>query len=317
MHQTTTLSDPIVSISDLDKIYSGGHHALKDANLQIKRGEILALLGPNGAGKTTLISIVCGIVRPSAGTVTVAGHDIIRDYRAARTMIGLVPQELTTDAFESVWSTVTFSRGLFGKKSNPAYIEKILRDLSLWDKKDVKIKELSGGMKRRVMIAKALSHEPEILFLDEPSAGVDVELRRDMWEMVRGLREQGVTIILTTHYIEEAEEMADRIGIISKGEIILVEEKTALMRKLGKKQLTLNLAEPMSTIPAELADWKLELKADGNELQYVFDANEERTGIPSLLRRMSDLGIAFKDLNTSQSSLEDIFVSMVSDRKSR
>jgi ABC-2 type transport system ATP-binding protein len=317
MLQTTSVSDPIVSISGLSKVYSGGHEALRQADLDIRRGEILALLGPNGAGKTTLISIVCGIVRPSSGKVTVDGHDIIRDYRATRTRIGLVPQELTTDAFESVWSTVTFSRGLFGKPSNPALIEKILRDLSLWEKKDVKIKELSGGMKRRVMIAKALSHEPDILFLDEPSAGVDVELRRDMWEMVRRLRDQGVTIILTTHYIEEAEEMADRIGVISKGEIILVEEKTALMKKLGKKQLTLNLAEPMDAIPAELSDWKLELKAEGNELQYVFDANEERTGIPSLLRRMSDLGIAFKDLNTSQSSLEDIFVSLVSDRGTR
>ncbi|MBA3676554.1 MAG: ABC transporter ATP-binding protein [Sphingosinicella sp.] len=317
MLQTSQNSDPIVSISGLSKIYSGGHEALKQADLDIRRGEILALLGPNGAGKTTLISIVCGIVRPSSGTVMVDGHDIIRDYRETRTRIGLVPQELTTDAFESVWSTVTFSRGLFGKPSNPTLIEKILRDLSLWDKKDVKIKELSGGMKRRVMIAKALSHEPDILFLDEPSAGVDVELRRDMWEMVRRLRDLGVTIILTTHYIEEAEEMADRIGIISKGEIILVEDKKALMKKLGKKQLTLNLAEPMETLPPELADWKLELKAEGNELQYVFDANEDRTGIPSLLRRMSDLGIAFKDLNTSQSSLEDIFVSMVSERGGR
>jgi ABC-2 type transport system ATP-binding protein len=314
MPQPDRISDPIVSISGLSKTYAGGHQALKQADLEIRRGEILALLGPNGAGKTTLISIVCGIVRPSSGTVTVDGDDIIRDYRRTRTRIGLVPQELTTDAFESVWSTVTFSRGLFGKPSNPGHIEKVIRDLSLWDKKDAKIKELSGGMKRRVMIAKALSHEPDILFLDEPSAGVDVELRRDMWEMVRRLRDQGVTIILTTHYIEEAEEMADRIGIISRGEIVLVEDKKALMKKLGKKQLTLNLAEPMDIIPAELSDWKLELKAEGSELQYVFDANEERTGIPSLLRRMSDLGIAFKDLNTSQSSLEDIFVSMVSER---
>ena len=314
MPQTDRTFDPIISISGLSKTYAGGHQALKQADLEIRRGEILALLGPNGAGKTTLISIVCGIVRPSSGTVTVDGDDIIRDYRRTRTRIGLVPQELTTDAFESVWSTVTFSRGLFGKPSNPGHIEKVLRDLSLWDKKDAKIKELSGGMKRRVMIAKALSHEPDILFLDEPSAGVDVELRRDMWDMVRALRDQGVTIILTTHYIEEAEEMADRIGIISRGEIILVEDKKALMKKLGKKQLTLNLAEPMDSVPAELSDWKLELKAEGSELQYVFDANEERTGIPSLLRRMSDLGIAFKDLNTSQSSLEDIFVSMVSER---
>jgi ABC-2 type transport system ATP-binding protein len=314
MPQPDRTFDPIVSISGLSKTYAGGHQALKQADLDIRRGEILALLGPNGAGKTTLISIVCGIVRPSSGTVMVDGDDIIRDYRRTRTRIGLVPQELTTDAFESVWSTVTFSRGLFGKKSNPGHIEKVLRDLSLWDKKDAKIKELSGGMKRRVMIAKALSHEPDILFLDEPSAGVDVELRRDMWDMVRRLRDQGVTIILTTHYIEEAEEMADRIGIISKGEIVLVEDKKALMKKLGKKQLTLNLSETMGAIPAELSDWKLELKAEGSELQYVFDANEERTGIPSLLRRMSDLGIAFKDLNTSQSSLEDIFVSMVSER---
>jgi ABC-2 type transport system ATP-binding protein len=314
LQTTTSTADPVVTVSGLGKTYASGHQALKDANLEIKRGEILALLGPNGAGKTTLISIICGIVRPSSGTVTVDGHDIIRDYRETRTAIGLVPQELTTDAFESVWSTVSFSRGLFGKPPNPSYIEKILRDLSLWDKKDVKIKELSGGMKRRVMIAKALSHEPTILFLDEPSAGVDVELRRDMWEMVRALRSSGVTIILTTHYIEEAEEMADRIGVISKGEILLVEEKAALMAKLGKKQLTLNLADPMTAIPPELAEWKLELKADGNELLYVFDATSERTGIPSLLRRMSDLGIAFKDLNTQQSSLEDIFVSLVSDR---
>jgi ABC-2 type transport system ATP-binding protein len=305
----------IVSIENLTKTYASGHQALKSTNLQIERGEILALLGPNGAGKTTLISIICGIVNPTSGIVRVDGHDIIRDYREARTKIGLVPQELTTDAFETVWDTVTFSRGLFGKPRNPAHIEKVLRSLSLWEKKDAKIKELSGGMKRRVMIAKALSHEPLVLFLDEPTAGVDVELRRDMWNMVRDLRTSGVTIILTTHYIEEAEEMADRIGVISKGEIILVEDKNALMAKLGKKELSLNLSEPMAAIPAELADWKLELKADGNELHYVFDTNDERTGIPSLLRRMSDLGIGFKDLNTRQSSLEDIFVSLVHEEK--
>lgn len=318
MHQTSTPThEPIVRVSGLSKVYAGGHQALKSADLEIRRGEILALLGPNGAGKTTLISIICGIVNPTSGTVTVNGHDIIKDYRETRSTIGLVPQELNTDAFESVWSTVTFSRGLFGKPRNPAHIEKVLRALSLWDKKDVKIKELSGGMKRRVMIAKALSHEPQVLFLDEPTAGVDVELRRDMWEMVRELRKSGVTIILTTHYIEEAEEMADRIGVISRGEIILVEEKASLMQKLGKKQLTLNLAEPMESIPPELSDWDLEIKADGNELLYVFDANHERTGIPSLLRRMSDLGIAFKDLHTRQSSLEEIFVSLVTERNAR
>jgi ABC-2 type transport system ATP-binding protein len=313
----TSIAEPIVRVSGLTKIYQGGHEALKGADLEIRRGEILALLGPNGAGKTTLISIICGIVNPTSGTVTVNGHDIIRDYRQTRSAIGLVPQELTTDAFESVWSTVTLSRGLFGKPRNPAHIEKVLRDLSLWDKKDVKIKELSGGMKRRVMIAKALSHEPSVLFLDEPSAGVDVELRRDMWQMVRDLRESGVTIILTTHYIEEAEEMADRIGVISKGEIILVEDKAALMSKLGKKELTLNLTEPMQTIPPELSDWQLDLRADGSELHYIFDGNAERTGIPSLLKRMTDLGIAFKDLKTHQSSLEDIFVSLVTTRTGR
>ena len=305
---------PIISVTDLSKTYATGQHALKDVNLEIRRGEIFALLGPNGAGKTTLISIICGIVNPSEGTVLADGHDIVRDYRAARTKIGLVPQELSTDAFETVWATVNFSRGLFGKPRNHAYVEKVLRDLSLWDKKDSKIMTLSGGMKRRVMIAKALSHEPQILFLDEPSAGVDVELRRDMWELVRGLRESGVTIILTTHYIEEAEEMADRIGVISKGELILVEEKAALMTKLGRKQLTLALQEPLAAIPPELADWRLELGKEGNELVYTFDANDERTGIPSLLRRLADLGIAFKDLNTSQSSLEEIFVSLVTER---
>jgi ABC-2 type transport system ATP-binding protein len=306
---------PVVSIRGLSKRYEGGHEALKDVSLDIARGEIFALLGPNGAGKTTLISIVCGIVTATAGEVEVDGHDIVRDYRAARTRIGLVPQELHTDAFESVWSTVTFSRGLFGKPPNPAHIEKVLRDLSLWDKRKARIMELSGGMKRRVMIAKALSHEPDILFLDEPTAGVDVELRRDMWELVRRLRESGVTIILTTHYIEEAEEMADRVGVISRGELIVVEQKSMLMKKLGKKELTLNLSEVMDSVPPELAEWNLTLKADGHELEYVFDGNAERTGVPSLLSTMRDLGIGFKDLNTRQSSLEDIFVSLVHERE--
>jgi ABC-2 type transport system ATP-binding protein len=305
------VSEPIISIRGLGKTYKSGLEALKTIDLEIEQGEIFALLGPNGAGKTTLISIVCGIVTPSAGSVSVAGHDIGRDYRAARRMIGLVPQELHTDAFESVIATVTFSRGLFGCAPNPAFIEKVLKELSLWDKRKSKIMELSGGMKRRVMIAKALSHEPDILFLDEPTAGVDVELRRDMWNLVRQLRESGVTIILTTHYIEEAEEMADRVGVISQGELIVVEEKTSLMKKLGKKELTLNLTEVMDAIPPELADWDLSLQADGHELLYVFDANAEKTGVPSLLRRMSDAGIGFKDLHTRQSSLEDIFVSLV------
>ena len=305
---------PVVSIRNVSKRYAGGHEALKDVSLDIERGEIFALLGPNGAGKTTLISIVCGIVTASGGTVQVDGHDITRDYRGARTKIGLVPQELHTDAFEPVWSTVAFSRGLFGRPSNPAYIEKILRDLSLWDKRKAKIKELSGGMKRRVMIAKALSHEPDILFLDEPTAGVDVELRRDMWNLVRRLRESGVTIILTTHYIEEAEEMADRVGVISRGELVVVEEKNALMKKLGKKQLTLSLAEPLAAVPPELGEWDLALDAGGTVLRYTFDANADRTGVPSLLRRMSDIGIGFKDLETKQSSLEDIFVSLVTER---
>ena len=273
---------PIISISNLTKTYASGLQALKSVDLEIRKGEIFALLGPNGAGKTTLISIVCGIVTPTEGVVVVDGHDIVRDYRAARSKIGLVPQELTTDAFESVWATVSFSRGLFGRAPNPAYIEKVLRDLSLWDKRNDKIMTLSGGMKRRVLIAKALSHEPEILFLDEPTAGVDVELRRDMWALVRGLRESGVTIILTTHYIDEAEEMADRIGVINKGELIVVEEKIELMKKLGKKQLTLNLLEPLAAIPVELGDWRLALKAGGRELEYTFDAHEERTGIPTL-----------------------------------
>ena len=305
---------PVISIRGLGKTYQSGQEALRDVDLDIEKGEIFALLGPNGAGKTTLISIVCGIVTPTSGTVEVEGRDIADHYREVRARIGLVPQELHTDAFESVWSTVSFSRGLFGCPPNPAYIESVLRDLSLWDKRKAKIMELSGGMKRRVMIAKALSHEPEILFLDEPTAGVDVELRRDMWNLVRRLRDSGVTIILTTHYIEEAEEMADRIGVVSHGRLILVEEKARLMKKLGKKQLTLNLAEPMTELPPELGEWDLTIKAEGNELLYVFDVNAERTGIPSLLRRMSDLGIAFKDLNTEQSSLEDIFVSLVSTR---
>ncbi|HEX6015514.1 MAG TPA: ABC transporter ATP-binding protein [Geminicoccaceae bacterium] len=305
---------PILSISGVTKTYASGLQALKRVDLEIRKGEIFALLGPNGAGKTTLINIVCGIVVPTEGVVVADGHDITRDYRAARSKIGLVPQELTTDAFETVWATVSFSRGLFGRAPNPGHVGKVLRDLSLWDKRADKIMTLSGGMKRRVMIAKALSHEPEILFLDEPTAGVDVELRRDMWALVRGLRESGVTIILTTHYIEEAEDMADRVGVISKGELILVEDKAELMKKLGKKQLTLNLQEPLAAIPPELGDWGLELGAGGSELEYTFDANAERTGVPSLLRRLSDLGIGFKDLNTRQSSLEDIFVSLVRDR---
>jgi ABC-2 type transport system ATP-binding protein len=301
----------IISIRDLGKTYATGFQALKSVNLEIERGEILALLGPNGAGKTTLISIVCGIVQPSAGSVAADGHDIVRDYRAARAMIGLVPQELSTDAFETVWATVRFSRGLFGKAPDDAYLERVLRDLSLWDKKDSKIMTLSGGMKRRVLIAKALSHEPRILFLDEPTAGVDVELRHDMWQMVRKLREDGVTIILTTHYIEEAEEMADRIGVISKGELILVEDKHVLMRKLGKKQLTLTLQEPLAAVPAALADLPLELAADGTALVYTFDTQHEDTGIATLLRRLGEHGIDFKDLHSSESSLEDIFVSLV------
>ena len=301
----------VISIQGLTKTYKSGHQALKRVDLEIEKGEIFALLGPNGAGKTTMISIVCGIVTPSSGTITADGHDIQSDYRAARTRIGLVPQELTTDAFETVWATVSFSRGLFGKAPSPAHVEQILRDLSLWDKKDAKIMTLSGGMKRRVMIAKALSHEPEILFLDEPTAGVDVELRRDMWALVRRLRDRGVTIILTTHYIEEAEEMADRVGVILKGELILVEKTADLMQKLGKKTLTLNLQEPLAALPPELADWNLTLQGDGTELEYVFDSNAEKTGVPSLMRRLSDLGIGFKDLSTRQSSLEDIFVGLV------
>jgi ABC-2 type transport system ATP-binding protein len=303
---------PVISVSNLYKTYSSGLHALKDVNLQIRPGEIFALLGPNGAGKTTLISIICGIVNATHGVVLADGHDIIRDYRAARSKIGLVPQELTTDAFESVWDTVKFSRGLFGKAPDPAYLEKVLRDLSLWEKKDSKILTLSGGMKRRVMIAKALSHEPRILFLDEPTAGVDVELRRAMWDMVRGLRQSGVTIILTTHYIQEAQEMADRIGVINKGEIILVEEKTVLMKKLGEKKLTLQLRNPLRSVPADLAEWHLELSADGTELVYTFDTQRERTGIATLLSKLGEHGISIRDLQTSESSLEDIFVSLVS-----
>ncbi|HZZ70111.1 MAG TPA: ABC transporter ATP-binding protein [Phenylobacterium sp.] len=308
------MPQPIISIEGLSKTYAGGFQALKDVSLTIDRGEIFALLGPNGAGKTTLIGVTCGIVNPTAGRVLADGHDVVKDYRAARTKIGLVPQELSTDAFETVWATVNFSRGLFGKPKNTAYVEQVLRDLSLWDKKDSRIMALSGGMKRRVMIAKALSHEPQILFLDEPTAGVDVELRRDMWEMVRGLRESGVTIILTTHYIEEAEEMADRIGVISRGELILVEEKTELMRKLGKKQLTLHLQEPLSAVPKGLAGYDLALANEGAELVYTFDAQAEDTGIAALLRRLSEQGVDFKDLRTEQSSLEDIFVNLVRTR---
>jgi ABC-2 type transport system ATP-binding protein len=298
----------------VSKTYKSGLQALKPINLEIEKGEIFALLGPNGAGKTTLISIICGIVNPSSGVIIADGHDIVRDFKPARKKIGLVPQELHTDAFEKVINTVSFSRGLFGFAPNPAYIEKVLRDLSLWDKRNSKIMELSGGMKRRVMIAKALSHEPKILFLDEPSAGVDVELRRDMWEMVRALRDNGVTIILTTHYIEEAEEMADRVGVISKGELILVEQKDALMRKLGKKQLTLDLQTPLAAVPEGLNGYRVELASEGRQLIYSFDANAEDTGIPSLLRRLSELGVDFKDLHTEQSSLEDIFVSLVHNR---
>jgi ABC-2 type transport system ATP-binding protein len=302
---------PIISIRQLGKTYASGFQALKSVDLDIQRGEIFALLGPNGAGKTTLISIICGIVTPSSGSVTADGHDVVRDFRAARSKIGLVPQELSTDAFETVWSTVSFSRGLFGKPANPAYIEKVLRDLSLWDKKDSKIMALSGGMKRRVLIAKALSHEPRILFLDEPTAGVDVELRKGMWDMVRELRTSGVTIILTTHYIEEAEEMADRIGVISKGELILVEDKAVLMRKLGKKQLTLTLRTPLQQMPDALAGLPLELAAEGHALVYTFDTQHEETGIAALLKQLAELGIDFKDLHSSESSLEDIFVSLV------
>ena len=302
---------PIISIKKLSKVYKSGFQALKNIDLEIQRGEIFALLGPNGAGKTTLISIICGIVNPSSGTVLADGHDVVTDYRAARAKIGLVPQELSTDVFETVWATVNFSRGMFGKAPNPALVENVLRTLSLWDKRHERIIALSGGMKRRVMIAKALSHEPQILFLDEPTAGVDVVLRRDMWEMVRRLRESGVTIILTTHYIEEAEEMADRIGVILNGEILLVEDKKQLMAKLGKKQLRIHLQQPLEQIPAALAYLPLELAVDGNELIYTFDAQQEQTGIAEMLRALGDHDIGFKDLRSTESSLEDIFVNLV------
>ena len=301
----------IISVRGLSKTYEGGFEALKHVDLEIRRGEILALLGPNGAGKTSLISIICGIVNATAGTVTVGGHDIVRDYRKSREMIGLVPQELATDAFETVWATVSHSRGLFGRKPNPAHIESVLRDLTLWDKKDNKIRELSGGMKRRVMIAKALSHEPEILFLDEPTAGVDVELRKEMWALVRRLRAAGTTVILTTHYIEEAEEMADRIGVVNRGELLLVEDKHTLMRKLGKKQLVLELATPLAALPAELDGRNLELGKDGETLVYTYDTQGERTGIAALLNELGEHGIRYRDLNTHESSLEEIFVSLV------
>jgi ABC-2 type transport system ATP-binding protein len=307
-------TDAIVSVSRLNKTYASGFQALRDVDLTIRRGEIFALLGPNGAGKTTLIGIICGLVKPTSGTIVADGHDIVRDYRAARAKIGLVPQELHTDAFETVWNTARFSRGLFGKKSDPAYLEKILKDLSLWDKKDAKIMALSGGMKRRVLIAKALAHEPRILFLDEPTAGVDVELRRDMWEMMRGLRANGVTIILTTHYIEEAEDMADRIGVIHKGEIVLVEDKARLMRQLGRKQLTLHLQAPLGALPPQLASYGLELAAEGTQLVYTFDTHGEHAGIADLLRDLGRHRIDFKDLQTDQSSLEEIFVNLVRER---
>jgi ABC-2 type transport system ATP-binding protein len=306
---------PIISVSNISKTYATGFQALTHINLDIRQGEIFALLGPNGAGKTTLISIICGIVNATEGTVVVDGHDNVTDYRASRAMIGLVPQELTTDAFETVWGTVSFSRGLFGKAANPAHIEKVLKELSLWSRKDSKIITLSGGMKRRLLIAKALSHEPRILFLDEPTAGVDVELRRDMWQLVRSLRASGVTIILTTHYIDEAEEMADRVGVISKGEIILVENKAELMRKLGKKQLTLQLQDKLQRVPAELANYKLDLSSDGSELIHTYDTKGERTNIAALLDDLDKAGIRFKDLKTTQSSLEDIFVSLVREDK--
>jgi ABC-2 type transport system ATP-binding protein len=308
------ITDPVIEVRGLDKTYEGGFKALKGIDLTVRRGEIFALLGPNGAGKTTLISIICGIVNPGQGTVTVEGHDIIRDWRRTRTIIGLVPQELKTDAFETVWNTVRFSRGLFGKAPDDAYLEQLLKDLSLWDKRDARILMLSGGMKRRVMIAKALSHQPTVLFLDEPTAGVDVELRRDMWAMVRRLRESGVTIILTTHYIEEAEDMADRVGVINKGELIVVEEKNALMQKLGKKQLRLQLHEPIAALPGSLAGYKLELNGNGDEIIYTYDTQGERTGITMLLRDLAAAGIGFKDLSTRQDSLEQIFVDLVSEK---
>jgi ABC-2 type transport system ATP-binding protein len=306
--------EPVLSISGLVKTYASGLQALRGVDLSIGQGEIFALLGPNGAGKTTLISIVCGLVSPTAGTVRVEGYDIVRDFRAARSRVGLVPQELQTDMFETVWDTVTFSRALFGLPKSPAYVERVLRDLTLWDKRRDRIMTLSGGMKRRVLIAKALAHEPQVLFLDEPTAGVDVELRRAMWALVRSLRDSGVTIILTTHYIQEAEEMADRVGVISDGELILVEAKADLMKKLGTKQLTLQLEEPLAAVPTELGDWNLVLKDGGGELEHTFHASEERTAIPRLLGRMADLGIGFTDLNTRQSSLEDILVHLMSER---
>ena len=302
---------PVIRIESLRKTYASGFQALKSVDLEIRKGEILALLGPNGAGKTTLINIICGIVNPTSGRVTVGGHDIVKDFRKARAMIGLVPQEMATDTFESVWATTSFSRGLFGKPANPAHIEKVLKSLSLWDKKDSRIMTLSGGMKRRVLIAKALAHEPEILFLDEPTAGVDVELRKDMWEVVRGLRDSGVTIILTTHYIEEAEQMADRIAVINHGEIILIDDKHEMMRKLGRKQMVLSLQAPLETIPESLAGWSLELANDGFELVYTYDTQAERTGITGLLAELNRAGIRYSDLHTSQSSLEEIFVSLV------
>ena len=307
-------ADPIVLVAGLSKTYAGGLQALKRIELRIERGEIFALLGPNGAGKTTLINIICGIVTPGTGQVLVAGHDIVRDYRAARALVGLVPQELHTDAFESVWATVTFSRGLFGRAPDARHCEQVLRALSLWERREAKIMTLSGGMKRRVLIAKALAHEPQVLFLDEPTAGVDVELRREMWQMVRGLRERGVTIILTTHYIEEAEEMADRIGVIHKGELIVVEEKSTLMRKLGKKQLTLQLQKALPELPPALAGWPLELGDAGHALVYTFDAQRPDTGIAQLLRRLQELAIDVKDLHSSESSLEEIFVNLVRER---
>jgi ABC-2 type transport system ATP-binding protein len=308
---TFTAMPDLISVANLSKTYASGFKALANINLTIRDGEILALLGPNGAGKTTLISIICGIVNPTGGSVSVAGHDVVRDYRASRSLIGLVPQELTTDAFETVRATVTFSRGLFGKKADPRHIEKVLKDLSLWDKKDNKIMTLSGGMKRRVMIAKALAHEPRILFLDEPTAGVDVQLRAAMWQVIRELRASGVTIILTTHYIDEAEEIADRVGVINRGEIVLVEEKAVLMRKLGRKQLILDLQEPLSTLPASLQSYGLELVAEGSQLAYTYDANVADTRIPALLSELDRAGVRFKDLKTSQSSLEDIFVTLL------
>ena len=307
---------PIISVSKLSKTYASGLRALENVDLEIRRGEIFALLGPNGAGKTTLIGIICGIVNASAGSVRVDGHDIVRDYRASRSLIGLVPQELTTDAFESVWNTVSFSRGLFGKPPKPAHIEKVLKDLSLWDKKDNKVMTLSGGMKRRLLIAKALSHEPRVLFLDEPTAGVDVNLRQDMWRLVRSLQASGVTIILTTHYIDEAEQMADRIGVINKGEIILVEEKTELMRKLGKKQLTLHLERALERVPAGLAAYGIELSGNGSEMIYTYEERGDRAGIAALLKDLADSGIRFKDLQTTQSSLEDIFVTLLREKRS-